>query len=737
MNSAIQPSGNAAIVKGVREASQDADLGLGKIELVEGLQHLEGEAARFVDFLRSAVRAVGGYDEMMSGKQLDKVCDSPVNYKRHSYRLYPIYIEILKVEKDEDFANQNSHGNLFVDTSTPGQWVIPAKVLTEGEAHFLANAEAWKELVSSGEGAAELSGGLALNVIEIPATALADGSVDLRPLTLHALSPDGLPCDRGNLSAQDAVANAFWQTFWATGALRAERGSTFPVAFLPIDRSNPDEFAPPFRERYVSLRRRFFGRTAIMAYIVESITKSRALFLHKPTLRFVVGSNFKPEGHGLTLADIELALGELDRCAFVDSSTGENREIFGSWRDREKSLSKDARKGERTVETVFMDSEIEREDLTRIHRVIPYAGCAFLSEVVHHTDALRESGRIQNFDDEILAATNSTFFLNFPEEYSALHSAMNDPVALLVENGRTLQIRTMRRAAFVLAENGTASITTRAGNKLNSEALIYEGESVAANGFTRAMKPMRENKFGPLFFGSVVLGDGIVETFEEMATEIPPNGWLVGDSEAYGGELDPENAAQVQVPNADGRGEAAVRHAFAVGPLLVEDGRVVPLGESKEEFQPIELSAPPTFVENAPLARTELAAAFLDCEKKGVPPSRFPYDWNRTRAPRTAVGVRGDGGVVLAVVDGRANLRHSIGVTLAELAQVMLNLECVSAMNLDGGGSSVMFVNDPRAHALKLSPDLSDGVVNLPSDRGGVERLLPVPLIVARRRTSI
>ncbi len=728
MSSAVQPSGDADIVKGVRAASQDPDLGLGKIELAEGLKHLETEAARFVDFLRSTVREVGGYDRPLSNEQLDKVCDSPVSYKRGNYVLYPVYVEILKVVTDDEFAGKNPQ-DVLVETSTPGQWVIPAKVLIDGDSHFSANLEAWKTfLTPTNNSTSELSGGLALNVIEIPATALADGSIDLRPLALHALATDGSPCDRGNLAAQDAVANAFWQTFWATGALRAERGSTFPVAFLPIDRSNPHEFAPPFRERYISLRRRFFGRTAIMAYIVESISKSRALFLHRLTGRFVVGDQYNPKDHGLTLADIEIALGELNRCAFVDSSIGENRGLFAAWREREQNLGEGA-----SVEgSVFVDTNSIGEDFTRIHRVVPYAGCAFLSEVVHHTDELKASGRIQDFDDEILAATNSTFFLNFPEEYSALHSAMNDPVALLVENGRTLQIRTMRRAAFILAENGAASITTRAGNKLNSEALIYEGESVAANGFTRAMKPMRENKFGPLFFGSVVLGDAIVETFEEMATEIPPNAWLVGDSEAYGGELDPEKAAQVQVPNPDGRGEVAVRHAFAVGPLLVEDGIVVPLGESKEEFQPIVLREAASFAENAPLARTELAAAFLDCEKKGVPPSRFPYDWNRTRAPRTAVGVRVDGGVVLVVVDGRANLRHSIGVTLAELAQVMVNLGCVSALNLDGGGSSVMFVHDPRAHALKLSPDLSNGVVNLPSDRGGVERLLPVPLVVAR-----
>jgi hypothetical protein len=60
-------------------------------------------------------------------------------------------------------------------------------------------------------------------------------------------------------------------------------------------------------------------------------------------------------------------------------------------------------------------------------------------------------------------------------------------------------------------------------------------------------------------------------------------------------------------------------------------------------------------------------------------------------------------------------------------------------MNLDGGGSSVMFVHDERAHAAKLRDDLKPGVVNLPSDLGGVERLLPVPLVIcstANRRQS-
>ncbi len=116
-----------------------------------------------------------------------------------------------------------------------------------------------------------------------------------------------------------------------------------------------------------------------------------------------------------------------------------------------------------------------------------------------------------------------------------------------------------------------------------------------------------------------------------------------------------------------------------------------------------------------------------------MPPTRFPYDWNVTRAPRSAIGVREDGSVVIAVVDGRADVSHSVGATLAELAEIMKGLGCRQAMNMDGGGSSVMFINSDEARDAKLRESLRDGIVNLPSDLGGNERLLPVPLVVVKR----
>ena len=73
--------------------------------------------------------------------------------------------------------------------------------------------------------------------------------------------------------------------------------------------------------------------------------------------------------------------------------------------------------------------------------------------------------------------------------------------------------------------------------------------------------------------------------------------------------------------------------------------------------------------------------------------------------PRTAIGLSRDGGTMYIVVtDGR---REGVpGLTLPELAQFLDELGACTAMNLDGGGSSAMWVENQ--------------IVNRPSD--GVER---------------
>lgn len=60
--------------------------------------------------------------------------------------------------------------------------------------------------------------------------------------------------------------------------------------------------------------------------------------------------------------------------------------------------------------------------------------------------------------------------------------------------------------------------------------------------------------------------------------------------------------------------------------------------------------------------------------------------------PRTAIGQRSDGAVLMLVIDGRQVT--SLGATYRDLAEIMLSFGAVNACNLDGGSSSMMWYQD-------------------------------------------
>lgn len=72
-------------------------------------------------------------------------------------------------------------------------------------------------------------------------------------------------------------------------------------------------------------------------------------------------------------------------------------------------------------------------------------------------------------------------------------------------------------------------------------------------------------------------------------------------------------------------------------------------------------------------------------------PSTFKGNGGYGVAPRTAIGQRKDGIVLMLVIDGRRP-GHSIGVDMAELTDIMVKYGAYNASNLDGGGSSSMVV---------------------------------------------
>ena len=80
-----------------------------------------------------------------------------------------------------------------------------------------------------------------------------------------------------------------------------------------------------------------------------------------------------------------------------------------------------------------------------------------------------------------------------------------------------------------------------------------------------------------------------------------------------------------------------------------------------------------------------------NAEKRHTPGKRTPV-LNLSHEPRTALGYNADK-LFLVVADGRQP-KYSTGLTLHELASILIELGATEAINLDGGSSSTFVVND-------------------------------------------
>ena len=77
-------------------------------------------------------------------------------------------------------------------------------------------------------------------------------------------------------------------------------------------------------------------------------------------------------------------------------------------------------------------------------------------------------------------------------------------------------------------------------------------------------------------------------------------------------------------------------------------------------------------------------------------------------APRTAVGLRADGTLVICVNDGRQD-PYSYGFDIYEMANVMYALGCKTALNLDGGASSTFLTQREGTDDIELRNQPSNG----------------------------
>ena len=115
-------------------------------------------------------------------------------------------------------------------------------------------------------------------------------------------------------------------------------------------------------------------------------------------------------------------------------------------------------------------------------------------------------------------------------------------------------------------------------------------------------------------------------------------------------------------------------------PFKNRPGKPVSVNYSFSEFWDVReaVHAGPIIIKNRRINVTSEQEVFFNTPVDGV-------------QPRTSIGYKKNGDLIMMVVDGRQV--DSRGVYLKELAILMSQFDCQEALNLDGGGSSSLVVN--------------------------------------------
>ena len=108
------------------------------------------------------------------------------------------------------------------------------------------------------------------------------------------------------------------------------------------------------------------------------------------------------------------------------------------------------------------------------------------------------------------------------------------------------------------------------------------------------------------------------------------------------------------------------------------------------------------------------------------PPSLYPMDFVHARAARIALGADREGKPILLWAEGAAKFGYrpgkgSCGASLTEMAEICADVGMVNAVNLDGGGSAQILLNNQR------SLEISD---RNREDHSEAERPVPLGLII-------
>ena len=290
-----------------------------------------------------------------------------------------------------------------------------------------------------------------------------------------------------------------------------------------------------------------------------------------------------------------------------------------------------------------------------------------------------------------LAAINAGFFRLDTSQFAG------DPDGLLVVDGNFLSEASNNRIQLIINNKPTITDVVMARTVL-SQSVRLGNETFGVAGVNRERKKddlvIYTPEFGKMTLTgnegveAVIVKGNIVSVSTEVGnTIIPKNGYVISAAGTFAANF-----------------TTAVKQNSTVTLIRIWADLPVELVKDREKLDAV--AGVPQLIQGGRINITwqdeRSSKAFVE-----------------TRHPRTAVAKLKDGKFLMITVDGRTDASGGIG--LQDLAEYLLTLGATDAMNLDGGGSTTMFVNGK--------------IVNHPSDKEG-ERKVSDAILVTPRTTA-
>ena len=299
-------------------------------------------------------------------------------------------------------------------------------------------------------------------------------------------------------------------------------------------------------------------------------------------------------------------------------------------------------------------------------------------------------GYLSESEKDAALKVNANFFIMDPFDCATIYDQVGMPFGLCVKDGVVQNPPLFRREALLVDENGQVDVKEMDIRQLTIE--INGKTYIHGKNATIYTRP--ESAKTPRVQGEkvVIIGRNVVAVKEKGKAFVPAAGFVLCPYE----KSDIPVGAQVTY-----HGLENISFGIQVG------NSVIRAGVKTERF----------------------ISKFYNIrhlERVAYPPCLYPMDFANGRAARIALGSDREGKPMLFWAEGASKIGYakgedSTGASLTEMAEIAEDLEMVWAVNLDGGGSAQILLQNQRF--LRISDRNK-------CDNSDAERLVPLGLIV-------